>query len=151
MYDIGGEAPVARECSVPPKTVLDEACAAIAKAKFTGKADEVTVPHMLAAFEWIVRSTFEQALERHATSGATLPPAARRAVAEARRSSGSSCSSTCLSTTAAAWWRGAHVLLRRLCGLSCSPRELGDVEDVEEPLTTSTTARTVLLSTSPGR
>ena len=47
-----------------------------------GKADEVTVPHMLAAFKWIVHSTFEQVLERHAT----LPPSARVLVAEASRS-----------------------------------------------------------------
>ena len=31
VYDIGGEAPVARECSLPPKKVLDEACRAIEK------------------------------------------------------------------------------------------------------------------------
>ena len=72
VYDIGGEAPVARECSLPPKKVLDEACHAIEKARFTGKADQVMVPQMLAAFEWIFRSTFEQALEDYATSGATI-------------------------------------------------------------------------------
>ena len=63
---------MARECSLPPKKVLDEACRAIEKARFTGKADQVMVPQMLAAFEWIFRSTFEQALEDYATSGATI-------------------------------------------------------------------------------
>ena len=75
VYDIGGEAPVARECSLPPKEVLDEARRAIAKARFTGKADKVMVPQMLAEFEWIVRSTFEQALEQHADSGVAIRPA----------------------------------------------------------------------------
>ena len=75
VYDIGGEAPVARECSLPPRVVLDEACRAIAKARFTGKADRVMVPQMLAEFEWIVRSTFEQALEQHADSGVAIRPA----------------------------------------------------------------------------
>eukprot|EP00315_Gephyrocapsa_oceanica_P007729 CAMPEP_0185303880 /NCGR_PEP_ID=MMETSP1363-20130426/14378_1 /TAXON_ID=38817 /ORGANISM="Gephyrocapsa oceanica, Strain RCC1303" /LENGTH=139 /DNA_ID=CAMNT_0027901041 /DNA_START=1 /DNA_END=420 /DNA_ORIENTATION=- len=72
VYDIAGEAPVARECSLPPKKVLKEACCAIEKARFTGKADQVMVPQMLAAFEWIFRSTFEQALEDYTTSGATI-------------------------------------------------------------------------------
>ena len=62
--------------SLPPREVLAEACDAIEKARFTGTADSVTVPHMLAEFEYIVGSTFEQALEDHATSGATLPPSA---------------------------------------------------------------------------
>ena len=62
----------ARECSLPPKKVLDEACRAIENARFTGKADKVMVPQMLAAFEWSFRSTFEQALEDYATSGATI-------------------------------------------------------------------------------
>ena len=72
VYDIAGEAPVVRECSLPPREVLDEACCAIEKARFTGKADRVMVPQMLAEFEWIFRSTFERALEDYATSGATI-------------------------------------------------------------------------------
>ena len=72
VYDIGGEAPVARECDLPPKRVLDEACCAIEKARFTGKADRVMVPQMLAEFEWTFRTTFEAALEDHAASGATV-------------------------------------------------------------------------------
>ena len=80
VYDIGGEAPVARECSLPPKKVLKEACRAIENARFTGKADQVMVPQMLAEFEWTFRSTFEEALGDHATSGATLPPSASWAV-----------------------------------------------------------------------
>ena len=71
---------MARECSLPPKQVLDEACRAIENARFTGKADQVMVPQMLAEFEWIFRSTFEEALGDHATSGATLPPSASWAV-----------------------------------------------------------------------
>ena len=35
VYDIGGAAPVARECDLPPLKVLDDACLAIAKAAFT--------------------------------------------------------------------------------------------------------------------
>ena len=66
---------MARECSLPPRVVLDEACRAIAKARFTGKADRVMVPQMLAEFEWIVRSTFEQGLEQHADSGVAIRPA----------------------------------------------------------------------------
>ena len=71
---------MARECSLPPKQVLDEACRAIEDARFTGKADQVMVPQMLAEFEWIFRSTFEEAPGDHATSGATLPPSASWAV-----------------------------------------------------------------------
>ena len=87
VYDIGGVAPVARECSLPPREVLDEACDAIEKARFTGSADSVTVPHMLAEFEYIVGSTFEQAPEDYATSGLTLPPSARTTAARSMRSS----------------------------------------------------------------
>ena len=72
VYDIAGDAPVARECSLPPKEVLDAACRAIEKARFTGKADKVMVPQMLAEFEWIFRNIFEQALEDHAASGVTV-------------------------------------------------------------------------------
>ena len=89
VYEIGGEAPVARECSRPPEEVLDEACRAIEKARFAGKGDDVTVTQMLAEFEWTFRSTFEEALEDHATSGATLPPAARSSVSSVSRSQSS--------------------------------------------------------------
>ena len=58
--------------SAAKEEVLDEACRAIEKARFTGKADQVMVPQMLAEFEWTFRSTFEQALEDYATSGATI-------------------------------------------------------------------------------
>ena len=83
VYDIGGEAPVARECSLPPREVCAEACRAIEKARFTGKADKVMVPQMLAEFEWVVGGTFEQVLQR-AGSGAArvaIRPADLQAVA----------------------------------------------------------------------
>ena len=80
VYDIGGAVPMARECSRPPREVLDEACRAIEKAMFTGKADQVMVPQMLAEFEWVFRSTFEQAFEDHATSGATIRREEQQAV-----------------------------------------------------------------------
>ncbi|EOD27499.1 hypothetical protein EMIHUDRAFT_366582, partial [Emiliania huxleyi CCMP1516] len=85
VYDIGGPEPVARSCASPPLTVLEEAFAAIGSSRFTGKGDAAKVLQMLAEFEWVVRSTFQQALECHARSGATLPPAARGALAEASR------------------------------------------------------------------
>lgn len=66
VYDISGAAaPVARECERRPLDVLDEACAAIAKARFTGKADGDMVPHILAEFEWTVRNAAFQALEQN--------------------------------------------------------------------------------------
>ncbi|EOD21951.1 hypothetical protein EMIHUDRAFT_240710 [Emiliania huxleyi CCMP1516] len=80
VYDIGGAAPMARESSLSPREVLDEACRAIEKAKFTGKADQVMVPQMLAEFEWVFRSTFERALEDHAASGATIRREQQQAV-----------------------------------------------------------------------
>ena len=52
--------------------VLREAIAAIESARFTGKGDRIKVQHMLAEIEWIVRYTFEQALEDYATSGVTI-------------------------------------------------------------------------------
>ena len=60
-----------------------EACRAIEKARFTGKADKVMVPQMLAEFEWVVGGTFEQVLQ-HAGSGAArvaIRPADLQAVA----------------------------------------------------------------------
>ena len=71
---------MARESSLSPREVLDEACRAIEKAKFTGKADQVMVPQMLAEFEWVFRSTFERALEDHAASGATIRREQQQAV-----------------------------------------------------------------------
>ena len=53
--------------------MLDEACAAIAKARFTGKADGDMVPHILAEFEWTVRNAAFQALEQNpARTGVTF-------------------------------------------------------------------------------
>ena len=74
VYDISGaEARVARECVRRPLDVLDEACAEIAKARFTGKADGDMVPHMLAEFEWTVRNAAFQALEQNpARTGVTV-------------------------------------------------------------------------------
>ena len=60
--------------------MLDEACRAIENARFTGKADQVMVPQMLAEFEWVFRSTFERALEDHAASGATIRREQQQAV-----------------------------------------------------------------------
>mmetsp|Transcript_44774 Transcript_44774/g.145479 ORF Transcript_44774/g.145479 Transcript_44774/m.145479 type:complete len:727 (+) Transcript_44774:1862-4042(+) len=73
VYDISGAAAVARECERRPLDVLDEACAEIAKARFTGGADQDTVPHMLAEFEWTVRNAAFQALEQDpARTGVTV-------------------------------------------------------------------------------
>ena len=74
VYDISGAAaPVARKCERRPLDVLDEACAAIGKARFTGGADQDTVPHMLAEFEWTVRNAAFQALEQNpAWTGVTV-------------------------------------------------------------------------------
>ena len=72
---------MARVCSLSPKEVLDGACRAIEKARFTGKADKVMVPQMLAEFEWTFRSTFERALEDHAASGLTIGRTELQAVA----------------------------------------------------------------------
>ncbi|EOD23090.1 hypothetical protein EMIHUDRAFT_195665 [Emiliania huxleyi CCMP1516] len=64
VYDIGGPEPVVRSCAArPPLEVLEEACGAIGSSRFTGKGDAEKVLQMLAEFEWIVRSTFQQALE----------------------------------------------------------------------------------------
>ena len=73
VYDIGGVAPVARECDLPPLKVLDDACLAIAKAAFTGSADGEAVPRMLAEFEWDVRNATFQVPP-------PPPPHARRAL-----------------------------------------------------------------------
>ena len=64
----------ARVCEHAPKAVLDEACEAIERARFTGKADKQVVPQMLNEFEWVVRKAFTTALEDHASSGATVQP-----------------------------------------------------------------------------
>ena len=74
VYDISGAAaPVARECERRPLDVLDEACAEIAKARFTGTADQDMVLHMLAESEWTVRNAAFQALEQNpAWTGVTV-------------------------------------------------------------------------------
>ena len=74
VYDISSAAPpVARQCERRPLDVLDEACAEIAKARFTGSADMDMVPQMLAEFEWTVRNAAFQAFEQNpASTGVTV-------------------------------------------------------------------------------
>ena len=58
--------------------VLDEAITAIAKAKFTGKADKEEVPQMLAEFEWVIQHALEQALDPSKSGAVVRPQRAHR-------------------------------------------------------------------------
>jgi hypothetical protein len=75
----------ARVCERTPKEVLNEACEAIERARFTGKADKQVVPQMLNEFEWVVRSVVTVALEDYTSSGATVQPKVAAALLRAPR------------------------------------------------------------------
>ena len=85
VVDIGGGVSCERSVTDRPEAVLDEAVRTIAAAKFTGKADAALVPHMLAVFEWDIRTAVARATSDYVSSGQTVDKAVLRQVSVRRR------------------------------------------------------------------
>ena len=78
VIDISADGSQPRAVTQAPTAVLDDATRMIERARFTGKADQAMVPHMLAVFEWTICSAVERATNDLVGSGATLDPALKR-------------------------------------------------------------------------
>ena len=57
----------------------------IAIAKFTGRADAKLVPHLLAVFEWDMRTAIARATTDYAASGQTVDGAVRKRATSIKR------------------------------------------------------------------
>ena len=78
IIDISGGISQPREVTQSPEEVLKEATRMIAIAKFTGRADAKLVPHLLAVFEWDMRTAIARATTDYAASGQTVDGAVRK-------------------------------------------------------------------------